>query len=116
MSSDRLREAARRIRATAEAATPGPWEPYPDERGLSDVASGYPERSVDMLNDGTLGAVAQRAYDDDAAHIAMWSPPVALAVALWLDSQAADFEFLGTQSEHDIAALRVANAILWGAA
>jgi hypothetical protein len=58
MNADRLRQAAQKIRETAGAAAYGQWHKV-----------------------GDLPVFA----GEDAAHIALWSPPVALAVADWLD-------------------------------
>ena len=102
-----LREAASRMRALAEAATPGPWavgeqhgRDIADEgwsevvvfsEALPDKRSGYPG--------GVLAFTAIPTGDNDteaqadAAHIAAWHPAVALAVANWLDEVAALIEF-----------------------
>jgi hypothetical protein len=61
MNSDRLRLAAQKIRGTAETAAYGQWHKV-----------------------GDLPVFA----GEDAAHIALWSPPVAMAVADWLDADA----------------------------
>ena len=69
MSADRLREAAQKIRDTTDAATGESWthltQDGQDEVWARDEAS----------------YVAQVGTHEDAAHIALWSPPVALAVA-----------------------------------
>jgi hypothetical protein len=69
-SADRLREAAAKIRDTAEAVQP--------EGALTLLRS----VRVDARYTGQIGA--------DAAQIALWSPPVALVVADFLDDVAAD--------------------------
>jgi hypothetical protein len=69
-NADRLREAATKIRDTAEAVQP--------EGALTLLRS----VRVDARYTGQIGA--------DAAQIALWSPPVALVVADLLDDVAAD--------------------------
>ena len=94
MSADRLREAAAVLRERAEAATPGPWEA--DGGEISQHWS-RPEPWQPVAS----GEVACMAYcyggsargidrDEDAAYIAMMHPPVALALADWLDVAGAD--------------------------
>lgn len=81
-----LRRAARRIRETAQAATPGPWEMKPrTERPIA----------TEVRHTGTAGTVARMASpdetaEDDAAHIALWHPGVAMAVHHWLADEAHD--------------------------
>lgn len=72
-----LREAARRIREQAESAIK-PWHPYSDTD--LPLRSGVQAWSEDMQGylDGTWGEFA-----------ASWHPVVALAVADWLDAEAA---------------------------
>jgi hypothetical protein len=72
-----LERAATGIREHAEAATPGPWEATG-----TDVLS----RSADRH---WAGACAANAADGDGQHIASWHPLVALAVADWLEAEAA---------------------------
>jgi uncharacterized membrane protein len=74
-SADQLRAAAGKIRETAKATTQGEEEPWFVVR---------PGACVTVWD----GFVA--AYEEDAPHIALWSPPVALAVADLLDDVAAD--------------------------
>jgi hypothetical protein len=70
MSADRLRQAAQKIRDTAQPpAADGAW---------------YSFASIQS----DLTVVGHESATRDAAHIAMWSPPVALAVATWLDLEA----------------------------
>jgi hypothetical protein len=72
MSSERLRQAAQRIRDTANAT-------------LGDTALSW------FAPDDELSSVSDAAKAD-AAYIALWSPPVALAVADWLDEAADDLD------------------------
>lgn len=71
--AERLREAARVMRARAEAATPGGprWETEPDDT--------LPSRAYIFPADS--GSAIASAPVDDAEHIASWHPAVALAVA-----------------------------------
>jgi hypothetical protein len=81
MTADRLRQAAQKIRGAADGLPSEWYEP-----------NNYNEW-------GTVGI----------DHIALWSPPVALAVADWLDSEAAP----STEPKYrHPEALRVANLIL----
>lgn len=83
MSAERLREAAKVLRARAGAATPGPWDTHmhsPDMSGRHGIAVRGP-RSL-----GPGGHVIDsRMTSDNAAYIAAMSPPVALAMADVLD-------------------------------
>jgi hypothetical protein len=86
---DDIREAAALMRSRAEAATPGPWttECIGSEGWHVFGPSGLDER-VPMRRPRTA-AVTWGTFESDkadAAHIASWSPTVALAVAGWLDS------------------------------
>ena len=81
--ADLLRAAATRIRETAQRATPGPWE------AVSEGAT----NGVAWINAGDIRhAFSMHGFPADAAHIALWSPPVALAVADWLDAFADLYE------------------------
>lgn len=104
MSAARLREAAKVLRERAEAAMPGPW--FLDRDGAAGV---YTEpdptpTSKDIAWSHSLGV---------EAYIAMMHPPVALALADWLDAEAQG-------QGHDAGcpstclATRVADAILGG--
>jgi hypothetical protein len=96
MSAERIREAAKVLRDAAERATPGPWERTIDRdkhkpNGIdvgvwSESAINYPVESVTFGNPNDLA---------DAAYIALMSPPVALALADWLD----DIEALWASAE-----------------
>lgn len=88
MTAQKLRDAAARIRETAQAATPGAWKVWAmsvlaDQDGTSDVETAVPV--ADTHHEAGL-----RTFN--ATHIALWSPPVALAVADWLDQVASNLE------------------------
>lgn len=111
MSAARLREAARLMRARAEAATPGPWCVMSEDEKMF-VTTGPTGRDVAEVYEWSTGL-------GNPEHIAAMRPAVALAVADWLD-RAADEEWCcdeckfapeNTQNlAHD--ALAVANAYL----
>lgn len=91
MSAYYLRETARMIRETAQAATPGPWLTLPEDGCFNPVVA-IRHTSISLLAPGEWVAETGPACgrgNQDAAHIASWSPPVALAVADLLDSIAA---------------------------
>jgi hypothetical protein len=69
MSADLLREAAQAIREAAEAASPGPWTAVEGASG-----DWWVERPH-------LGDVAIDLHRENARHIALMDPTVALAVA-----------------------------------
>jgi hypothetical protein len=96
MSAELLRRAAAKMRETATAATPGPW----DAQGR-EVGSGE-----------SLVAWVPIGYAADAEHIASWPPAVALAVADWLDFIAPFARFGDDNSPHAKHALVVARIYL----
>jgi hypothetical protein len=71
---DILRRAAAKLREATENVTPGPWD-WP-------IGDGYvwPDRIGDP--------VSSSEQLPDAAYIALMHPPVALALAIWLDAEA----------------------------
>ncbi len=85
-----LREAATLLRERAEAATPGPWA-----RGDPSTVE---NTRASCVIDGDGGMPCS---DEDAAHIAMMHPGVALALADWLDEVAAAAQIM-THQEHQI--------------
>lgn len=116
MSVERLRLAATKIRETANAATPGPWTADPVRPRYITTAAPI---DIDEADWGPEGHTAYRlgTMQDpnawryaDVTYIALMSPPVALAMADWLDEAAdmIDAEDVG-QSDHP---LRIANLIL----
>ncbi|MBN0040233.1 hypothetical protein JN535_08660 [Cellulosimicrobium cellulans] len=105
MSADLLRRAAAKIRDTAQAATPGPWE----QEGSSIAAGEF--IILDALPDGGTGTWTKQTAD--AAHVAMWSPLVAELVAQWLDDAARrDERKPRPMGPHDVQAHRLALFIL----
>jgi hypothetical protein len=74
MSAARIREAAKVLRDAAENATPGTW-----------FVDGFGRDGYQVNGAGTVFA-DERALHNDAAYIALMAPPVALALADWLDS------------------------------
>ena len=101
-----LRRAASVLRERAGNATPGPWEhviergslQHKDRSRLAGV-----ERFREYRNDIDLG------FDHDtAAYIALVHPPVALALADWLDDEAVR----GLGRPDNVAAYAVARAVL----
>lgn len=107
MTADRLRAAATRLREVAEAATPGPWERF----GMAGVAAPdweiVDERRVEC-ECGEPVALTGCATNADATYIATMAPPVALAMAMWLDETASRWDWV---EERDLA-LATADAIL----
>lgn len=78
---DILRAAADVAEQFADAATPGPWASL--DRG---------DRLIrDTGDDGPLEYVVNEpmSHEGNAAHIVLWQPPVARAVAVWLRATAA---------------------------
>ena len=109
-----LRQAAAKMRATAQDAIPGPWTSL--ENG---------DRLIHEHNDGsddfTYVVDEPMSNGANAKHIAAWHPGVALAVADWLDATAVKSkelnDLLGIISEPSgdpiwNAAVRVARAYL----
>lgn len=74
MTVERLRQAATLLRERAEAATPGPW---PVSRG-----TGY------MFGRDVGAEIGKAIRPSDATYMTTMSPPVALALADWLDHEA----------------------------
>lgn len=119
MTAERLREAAALLRERAEAATPGPWaadvwpvrkrSPQTGRLLTIDPADGT-QGTVDLIpTDGVYGVMEGA----DAVYIALMAPPVALALADWLD-QAAIHVSGGSLRAHPMStrAITVADAIL----
>jgi hypothetical protein len=116
VTAQTLRDAAERLRTLAEAATPGPWcrsgssietrhecSPSHDCWPVADTWSG-------LKADGTRqhpGVIRA-----DAEFIAAMSPPVALALAEWLDSTARYLDRGQPALSRDLHAFRVARAVL----
>lgn len=77
-----LRRAAEKLRTLANAATPGPWTLRTDDFNVAVVG---PHSSI-YHRDGSPGSHA------DALYVAALHPGVALALADWLDAEAAVHE------------------------
>ena len=84
--AETIRRAATLMRERAEGCQPRRWhwEALGEKR--------YPQR---VSSDGNVAIIAETFIDPahrpyEAEHIASWSPPVALAVAGWLDTAASD--------------------------
>jgi hypothetical protein len=105
MSADLLRRAAKALRlGAALAVVPGPWE-YRDQRDDPDAFPWQVWAPESRFNAGTGFAPGTAEY------IALMHPPVALAVAEWLDFEAGIFAGLvGDVGEHE--AVTVARAVL----
>ena len=114
-----LREAAALMRERAEAATPGEWHAFTCEHGDEwYVASkSHGQVTTGMHDEQCCGSATVMIERDgrDAAHIAAWSPLVALAVAGWLESVAyrdADDDDSGPEPADWNAALKIARTYL----
>lgn len=87
-AAEKLRRASEVVRAMAEAATPGPW--HVDRFGQPDKYGPGGWQIVGGLSGQGGAVVADRhARRSDATFIAAMNPTVALAVADWLEYQAA---------------------------
>lgn len=107
MTAERLRAAATTLRERAGAATPGPWKTWAmdvlaDPVGNSDLDDAIPV-ARGLMPDG------QKPRTHNTDFIAMMSPPVAVALADWLDAEANAVAALGGSFR---PALAVADAIL----
>ena len=107
---ERFRAAATRLREVAADATTGPWsvtrEHLTHPEAGADVR-GAGGRWVASDCDGYQGGCLPA----DADYIAMMHPPVALALADWLDAEARDEEAFGRGDRYPLA---VADAVLGG--
>lgn len=110
--AETIRQAARLMRERAEAATPGPWAvAEPTEREGHRVGTADERDWVAWTGD-----LEEEFSPADAANIASWHPLVALAVAEWLDNEAASAELctdardtagvLGLPDTHAVAVAR----------
>ena len=95
--AEELRAAAKAMRERAEAAQPGPWsiETWKGMGGtyasvMVPFGPGAPTAKKGLTAMSKLGT--QNA--GTAAHIASWDPPMALAVADWLDAEAEHYDDL----------------------
>lgn len=102
-----LRAAAAKVRRIAQGAPRGPYSlGPPGYHRLLLGGDGDPFGAVRDWSGGIGDGTGTRAQT--GAHIALWSPVVALAVAAWLESAAVDAELVGACPQ----AVAVARAVL----
>lgn len=117
--AERLRAAATRLREVAGGATPGPWV-----AGVRCVWGLHSDDEIVVDGEDGDGGVLREA---DADYIAIMHPPVALALAFWLDDLAAEWPWdddgtcvwddgtpMRLEESLDTHALAVADAVLGG--
>lgn len=82
-----LRAAAAKIRARAEVATPGPWKV--DHREYPEIIYGGERLATNVISGSRWNGEAN-VFDnnDDAYHMALWHPGIALVIADWLATEA----------------------------
>lgn len=98
-----LRRAANLLRERATGATPGPWEGY---ARLPVVLA--PREEWDLGEGRLCMPYREERKWANAAYITLMHPPVALALADWLDDEAAR----GLGRPDNVAAYAVARAVL----
>jgi len=104
MSADLLRRAATRLRESALAAQPGPW--FADSWEIYSQTVGGPWVAETLHTEEEQQSIA------NADYIVAVHPPVALALADWLDRYADRFPVKPYGRLMDDAALEVARAVL----
>lgn len=110
-ATDRLRQAARAIRETVRDATPGSWQVGRSWAGDLTVMGDIGQPIAVVASDHV--AALDRNTQADAALIAlMASPPVALAVADWLEKLALDIGGCPIALPGDAEATKLADLIL----
>jgi len=123
---EQLREAARLMRARAEAATPGRrgWESWSGGPVTTSTDSGHdlaeyrganvPPLEIDDIaeDDPEWGLRQMEQAKADAIFDASWDPAVALAVADWLQSVFDNLSTYNAMTHESQAAMRVARAYL----
>lgn len=87
MTAELLRRAAAKMRENAQAATPGPW--LADRVHSGDVLGVAVTAPSVSTADGSVLGVTDIVVPADGHHIASWHPTIAVAVADWLDGDAA---------------------------
>jgi hypothetical protein len=108
MSAALLRRAAKVLRERAEGATDGPWTAATDDPEMCAVDAPSGRALVDVLLGDSDDRDEHPQADADAAYIALMHPPVAIALADWLQA-----ETPWVDGGHvPVMALRVARAIL----
>jgi hypothetical protein len=101
--AEELRLAAKLMRENAGAATPGAWAASEAVDGEPVVYVPIAGSGARVLFEGDWGTKA------DADHIASWHPLPALAVADWLDEEAADYEGHESAVQRFVAGLNGGN-------
>lgn len=93
---DTLRRAAARMRERARSATPGAWDAFVLGSEGYDIRAERPRDFADRrLSRVRVARCGMESWDTDkanAAHIASWSPPVAVDAADLLDEIASTVE------------------------
>lgn len=84
-AAEKMREAARQIRATGHAATQGPWERNPDHGGIWRQGEEMGRAPAPVASRGAVNV-------NDAAHITSWHPGVTATIADLLDACADDYD------------------------
>lgn len=110
-----LRRAAKLLRERAGNATPGPWTSSRTDAGARYSALVAPTKHPDRRGacwdyDPAYGGclVGESLVEADREYIALMHPPVALALADWLDDEAVR----GLGRPDNLAAYAVARAVL----
>src|SRR5690242_7880115 len=93
--ADQLRTAAEKLRATADAATPGPWRQHDTHLGqYGHTATVLSGTGNDTQLRAWLPTMSHEPWDEsrnawaDAAYIALMGLGVGHALAQWLDAEA----------------------------
>lgn len=109
-----IRRAAALLRERAEKATPGSWQHMClGSEGCLVLRKSGTVRERGRARVARFGQKEWKADHADAEFVAGMSPPVALAVAEWLDMEAHMCEVRGNSLEgHTFHALKVARAYL----
>ncbi|GAA2686283.1 hypothetical protein GCM10010400_58250 [Streptomyces aculeolatus] len=110
-----LRAAAQKLRALAEAAAPGPWHATEYEAGVDvlgfEAGIGTSPGERDIVDSGYEGGGVERLTDAD--FIAAMHPGVALALAAWLESEAARHEACATAAKEIWVIADHPDAVAW---
>ena len=105
-----LRRAASALRERAGNATPGPWErsTHYGYKIVSQTLTVGHVNPPEPIRPARLRAVIESTNAANAEYLALMHPPVALALADWLDDEAAR----GLGKPDNVAAYAVARAVL----
>lgn len=112
---DELRTAAAKIRARAEVATEGPWRV--DHPEYPEKIYGGSHEHIGVVAGSRWGGEAN-VFDnnDDAYHIALWHPGIALVIAELIDdaadawNEASSTAYEATARAHALVLARAINA------